>query len=79
MSHDPRPDNVPADRVVDFDLYHPPGLEHGFHEAWAALLAGDPPDLVWTPHNEGHWIAKPANREVWWREMHAWLDTYLKH
>ena len=57
MSHDPRPDNVPADRVVDFDLYHPPGLEHGFHEAWAALLAGDPPDLVWTPHNEGHWIA----------------------
>ena len=51
------PDNVPADRVVDFDLYHPPGLDNGFHEAWAALQAVDLPDLVWTPHNEGHWIA----------------------
>jgi cytochrome P450 len=52
-----RPDNVPADRVVDFDLYHPPGLDKGFHEAWASLLSNDVPDLVWTPHNEGHWIA----------------------
>ena len=57
MSHDLRPDNVPAERVVEFDLYHPPGLEQGFHEAWAALLTDNVPDLVWTPHNEGHWIA----------------------
>lgn len=52
-----RPDNVPADRVVDFDLYHPPSVEGGFHEAWALLQKEDTPDLVWTPHNEGHWIA----------------------
>lgn len=53
----PYPDNVPADRIVDFDLYGPPGLQNGFHEAWAALQRGDLPDLVWTPRNEGHWIA----------------------
>ena len=29
--------------------------------------------------DEGHWIAKPANRVVWWREVHDWLEKYLKH
>lgn len=52
-----RPANVPADRVIDFDLYNPPGVERGFHEAWLTLHAPDVPDLVWTPHNGGHWMA----------------------
>ena len=52
-----RPTNVPADRLIDFDLYNPPGVEHGFHEAWLKLHAPGIPDLVWTPHNGGHWMA----------------------
>ena len=28
--------------------------------------------------DEGHWILKPANRAVWWREMLGWLETHLK-
>jgi dipeptidyl aminopeptidase/acylaminoacyl peptidase len=28
--------------------------------------------------DEGHWITKPANRVVWWREVTGWLDRYLK-
>jgi dipeptidyl aminopeptidase/acylaminoacyl peptidase len=28
--------------------------------------------------DEGHWIAKPANRIVWWREVHDWLAKYLE-
>ncbi len=28
--------------------------------------------------DEGHWIKKPANRVVWWREVLGWLDRYLK-
>jgi dipeptidyl aminopeptidase/acylaminoacyl peptidase len=28
--------------------------------------------------DEGHWIVKPANRIVWWREMLGWLETHLK-
>ena len=28
--------------------------------------------------DENHWILKPANRRVWWNEMHNWLKTYLK-
>ena len=38
---------------------------------------GVPSRLVWFP-DEGHWIVKPANRIVWWREVHDWLAKYLK-
>lgn len=51
------PDHVPEDRIVDIDIYMPPGLvEHGFHKAWSDLAAHNPP-VVWTARNEGHWIA----------------------
>lgn len=53
----PHPEHVPADGVYDFDLYHPPGVENGFHEAWLALHEECVPDLIWTPHNGGHWLA----------------------
>ena len=52
-----RPAHVPADHVVDFDMYHPPRVEAGFHEAWLTLQAPGVPEMVWTPHNGGHWIA----------------------
>lgn len=38
---------------------------------------GVPSRLVLFP-DEGHWVLKPANRVVWWREMHDWLARYLK-
>ena len=37
---------------------------------------GVPSRLVLFP-DEGHWILKPPNRVVWWREVHAWLAKYL--
>ena len=27
--------------------------------------------------DEGHWILKPANAEVWWKEMQGWFRQYL--
>jgi dipeptidyl aminopeptidase/acylaminoacyl peptidase len=39
---------------------------------------GVPSRYVWFP-DEGHWIAQPQNRIVWWGEVFAWLDKYLKH
>jgi dipeptidyl aminopeptidase/acylaminoacyl peptidase len=38
---------------------------------------GVPSRLVYFP-DEGHWITKPANRVVWWNEVHEWLAKYLK-
>jgi cytochrome P450 len=52
-----RPAHVPASRVVDFDMYAPPGVESDFHAAWEKLHAPGTPDVVWTPRNGGHWIA----------------------
>ncbi len=53
----PIPAHVPASRIVDFDVHHPAGIEEGYHEAWKRLQKPGIPDLVWTPHNGGHWIA----------------------
>jgi cytochrome P450 len=52
----PRPDHVPEDRVVDFDIYFPKGGTEDFHAAWRALQDAGVPEIIWTPRNEGHWI-----------------------
>ena len=53
----PIPAHVPSSHVVDIDVYLPPQIEElGFHRAWAKLQAEHPP-VVWTPRNEGHWVA----------------------
>jgi cytochrome P450 len=51
-----KPDHVPQELVVDFDIYDPPGLEKGFHEAWKTLHKEGVADIVWTPYNGGHWL-----------------------
>lgn len=53
----PRPDNVPADRVIDFDIYKDVPDGQGFHQSWRDLLMASAYPLMWTPHNGGHWIA----------------------
>lgn len=59
------PAHVPADRVVDFDIFNPPGVESDYFAAWKTLLDG--PGLVWTTANGGHWIAARGDvvRELW--------------
>jgi dipeptidyl aminopeptidase/acylaminoacyl peptidase len=27
--------------------------------------------------DEGHWIGKPQNQQLWWREMQGWFSKYL--
>lgn len=52
------PANVPVDLVVDFDFFDLAGKAEDIQLAWAVLHDG--PDIVWTPHNGGHWIATRA-------------------
>ena len=61
-----KPSNVPADRVVALDIYNLPGIDEGYQEAWKRLQAPRTPNLVWTPHNGGHWI---ATRGSWIRDI----------
>jgi len=51
------PSDVPADRIVDFDIYNPFKGQNDLHVAWMALRESTPHAVVWTPHNGGHWIA----------------------
>ena len=53
-----RPAHVPEHLVVDFDYRNPPGHTEDVHLAWKVLHSG--PDIVWTPHYGGHWIATRA-------------------
>lgn len=49
--------NVPPDRVVHFDIYNPFHGQHDLHVAWTQLRDSTNHAIVWTPYNEGHWIA----------------------
>lgn len=55
-----QPAHVPDGLVVEFDVYSPPKLQEGFHEAWKTLQDSDLGNIVWTPCNGGHWIATSA-------------------
>lgn len=52
----PKPDHVPEELVVDFDMYNPPGVERDFHQAWVDLRERADTPIIWTPRNGGHWI-----------------------
>lgn len=53
-----KPVNVPPDRVIDFDLYNFPieGLE--YQRSMRDIFESKAGDVLWSPHNGGHWIAK---------------------
>jgi dipeptidyl aminopeptidase/acylaminoacyl peptidase len=36
-----------------------------------------PSRLVIFP-DEGHWIGKPQNQQLWWSEVQGWLEKYLE-
>ena len=51
-----RPDHIPAELVRDFDFYDIPGSAEDVQAAYAAIQRANP-DIFWTPHNGGHWVA----------------------
>ena len=55
-----RPSHVPESLVYDFDFFNPPGGADDIHLAWKSLQ-DRAPDIFWTPHNGGHWIATRAD------------------
>jgi cytochrome P450 len=51
-----RPGHVPAHLVRDFDFYDVLGSAEDVQAAYGAIQR-DCPDIFWTPHNGGHWVA----------------------
>ena len=74
--------SLPRTRVVTLNAalgpldYRVPDAQ-GLGMYTALRRRGVPARYLWFP-DEGHWVLKPQNRLVWWREMHGWLDKYLK-
>ena len=50
------PAHISPDRVRDFDIYLPLREGLDFHRSWKALQDSGAPDVIWTPHNGGHWL-----------------------
>jgi cytochrome P450 len=59
MKHDSLniPGHVPAELVVDFDIFNPTTDDDEIFAKWRKLQSGDDAPLRWTPRNGGHWIA----------------------
>jgi cytochrome P450 len=51
-----KPDHVPTELVVDFNIYDMVGSDIDVQAAYAAVQQASP-DIFWTPHNGGHWVA----------------------
>lgn len=59
------PSHIPADRIVDFDIYNV-AVENGDYQlALKALHAPGVPEILWTPHYGGHWlVTRPGDIET---------------
>ena len=51
------PAHVPADRVVDHDVFSVDAPDGDFAGAMVRLRHSGLPRLFWTPRNGGHWVA----------------------
>ncbi len=51
-----RPAHVAPERVVDVNIFDPIIDDLDFHDSWKSLQDSDLPEVVWSPHNGGHWI-----------------------
>jgi dipeptidyl aminopeptidase/acylaminoacyl peptidase len=50
-------------------------VNHGIELYQVLLQKGVPARLLYF-NDENHWVLKPANSLVWYREVRAWLDKY---
>ena len=52
-------------------------VSEGFQLFTALLRQKVPSKMLYFP-DEGHWITKPKNSQLWYQTFIAWLDSYLK-
>lgn len=62
------PPHVDPALVTDFDYMNPAGLTEGGDVYRALARLHDGPDVQWTPHYGGHWIATRAEDIKWIQE-----------
>jgi len=63
--------------IIHNDLDFRVPLSEGMQLFTALQRQGVPSKLIMFP-DEGHWVNKPQNSELWHKEIFAWLADYLK-
>jgi len=63
--------------VIHGQLDYRVPMEQGLELFTALQRQGVPSKLLYYP-DEGHWILKPQNAELWYRTVQEWLATYLQ-
>lgn len=72
------PPHVDPALVVDFDYLQPAGIEDG--DVFAAFgRLHDGPDICWSPHYGGHWIATRSEDIQWIQERHELFSNAEKN
>ncbi len=56
LEREPIPDNVPANRVYDYNMFDLVTGDEDYHHAVKRFQGPNIPSLIWTPHNGGHWV-----------------------
>lgn len=56
----PRPEHVPENIVVDFDIYTLATKGNDLHSTLSKVQQASP-DIFWTPRNGGHWVVTRAD------------------
>ena len=63
--------------VIHGQLDYRVPVEQGLELFTALQRQGVPSKLLYYP-DEGHWILKPQNSQLWYKTVHAWLAEHLK-
>lgn len=58
---------------IDYRVPYTEGLS-----LFTALQRRNVPSRLVVFPDEGHWIAKPQNQQLWWREVNGWITRYTR-
>ncbi|HWE84187.1 MAG TPA: S9 family peptidase [Terracidiphilus sp.] len=63
--------------VVHSQLDYRLDVSEGFQLFDTLQLLGVPSEMLYFP-DEGHWVLKPQNSQLWWKTVNAWVDKWTK-
>jgi dipeptidyl aminopeptidase/acylaminoacyl peptidase len=63
--------------VVHGELDYRVPISEGFQLFTTLQKQNVPSKMLYFP-DEGHWVLKPQNSELWYKTVIGWLDSYLR-
>ena len=73
---DPRRDAT-ATLVIHGQRDYRLDVSEGFQLFTTLQMEGVPSKMLYFP-DEGHWVLKPQNSQLWWKTVNDWVDQWTK-